>query len=122
MGSAPVSDRELQVAVLAALSRLGSATTAEIRDALPPPFARAYTTIATVLDRLVKKRVVKRTRHGRTWQYEPRRQAADLAAEIVTALLAGLDDEQRQAAIVKVVSQLPASQRREVVRETGRRS
>jgi predicted transcriptional regulator len=122
MASAPVSDRELQVAVLAALSRLGTATTAEIRDALPAPFARAYTTIATVLDRLVTRQLVERTRTGRTWRYKPRRQADDVAAEIVTALLAGLDDEQRQAAIVKIASQLSASERRKVVRGTGRQS
>jgi BlaI family transcriptional regulator, penicillinase repressor len=61
----------LELDCLSVLWPLGEATVREVRDALAPRRARAYTTIMTILDRLAQKGVVAREKKGRAWVYRP---------------------------------------------------
>src|SRR5690349_18827701 len=69
----------LEAEILGALWSVGRPLTpadvrAELRDDL------AYTTVTTILVRLVEKGVVTRRRQGRSYVYEPSLDQADLAA------------------------------------------
>ena len=57
--------RELEV--MSILWRLGSATVAEVRDALEEPLA--YTSVLSALQTLEEKGYVKHTPHGRAYKY-----------------------------------------------------
>lgn len=59
----------LEEAVLNALWDLGRASTREVYDRVGEPEGLVYTTVAKVLDRLVVKGLVARTRHGHTFVY-----------------------------------------------------
>src|SRR5262249_26775475 len=63
---------ELELAVLAVLWSLRSASTRQIHDQIGPRFNVAYTTTAKVLDRLAGKGLVGRSRRGRSHMYRPR--------------------------------------------------
>lgn len=62
---------ELESAVLDALWRLRHATVRAVHMAVGQPRHLAYTTIATVLDRLCEKGLAERTRLGRAFVYTP---------------------------------------------------
>jgi predicted transcriptional regulator len=57
----------LEEAVLNALWDLGRASTREVYERVGEPGGLVYTTVAKVLDRLVGKRLVTRTRRGNTF-------------------------------------------------------
>lgn len=59
----------LEAAVLNVLWDRGPSTVAEVADALPPGRERHHNTCATVLTRLVRRRLVARTPSGRTHTY-----------------------------------------------------
>jgi predicted transcriptional regulator len=62
----------------------------------------AYTTVLTVLDRLIQKGVVRRERDGRLWQYEA---VASRDSYIAMLMLEALDlTGDRDAALVRFVS------------------
>ena len=60
---------DLENRVLHALLDCGRATAREVHDAIGVDLGLAYTTIATVLDRLHEKRLVSRERAGRAFVY-----------------------------------------------------
>jgi len=61
----------LELECLSVLWRLGSASVAQVREALLPSRALAYTTVMTILDRLAKRNLVARQKIGRSFQYQP---------------------------------------------------
>jgi predicted transcriptional regulator len=63
---------ELEYAVLGALWALGRATAREVHARVAEPAGLAYTTTATVLDRLHSKGLVAREKVDRAFQYRPR--------------------------------------------------
>ena len=70
----------------------------EVHDQITSQRTLAYTTVMTVLDRLSKKKIVRRTLSDRAWLYEPQRSRADLVAdEIVSLLASGTEDQRRDA-------------------------
>ncbi|MDO5498364.1 MAG: BlaI/MecI/CopY family transcriptional regulator [Propionibacteriaceae bacterium] len=70
----------------------------------------AYTTVLTVLDRLTKKSLVSRVRHGRLWLYSAEYSREDLVARRVLDLL-GTEPQARRAALAEVIGRLPQSDR-----------
>jgi len=60
----------LELACLNALWRLGEATVRQVREALLPRHALAYTTVLTVMDRLARKGLVERRLAGRRFLYQ----------------------------------------------------
>lgn len=60
---------ELQLAVLRVLWRDGECTVEEICRELPPEREVAYSTVSTVLSRLLERDVVSRRKEGRSYRY-----------------------------------------------------
>jgi predicted transcriptional regulator len=82
-GLGPLETRLLEL--LWAQSR--AATVRELQRACP---GLAYTTIMTTLDRLYRKRLLLRHRHGRAFAYEPRCSRDELLSELVSGHLSDL--------------------------------
>ena len=68
-----LADREYDV--MSVLWRLGSATVAEVQEALPDPLA--YTTVLTVLRKLTEKGFVVPSEEGRAHRFHPTVQEED---------------------------------------------
>lgn len=71
MKPSAVPGGELEYAALAALWELGSGSAREVHDRIGARDGLAYTTTATVLERLHAKRLVSRVRVGKAFVYRP---------------------------------------------------
>ncbi len=99
----PSSSREipppLELECLKALWRLGDGTVKDVRGVLTERRNLAYTTVMTVLDRLVKRGSIERKKHGRSFVYTPlvgRQELRRLAvAELADAFFDGSEQELR---------------------------
>lgn len=87
------------------------ATVRQIHEALADRDL-AYTTVMTVLDRLAKKGVVKRTREGRAYHYLPTASKDEMVAELMHEALeqAGRARGARTAALVRFVDRASPSE------------
>ena len=76
-----------------------------VREVLPHVSGRrlAYTTVMTVLDRLTRKRLVRRHRDGRAWRYVPSATCGELTAQAMRRRLEGLAEAERRSALVHFV-------------------
>jgi len=97
---------ELQLQVMSALWRLGSATVEEVRSALPPRYRAAYNTIQTVLNRLVDRGLLSRKKVVRTFQYQPRLSEDEYLSRTISNTLATASLEARQAALARLIGDL----------------
>lgn len=61
----------LELECLKSLWRLGEASVKQVQDDLAPAKPLAYTTVMTLLDRLVRKGGAARRKHGRMFLYSP---------------------------------------------------
>ena len=96
----------LEAEILGALWAAGRPVTpADVRSELAADLA--YTTVTTILVRLVDKGVVTRRRQGRTYVYEPSFDQADLAASRMHDVLGTGQD--RAAVLSRFVGQLSAA-------------
>lgn len=77
----------LELAILRALWRRGKATVKEVRADLAPSRKLAYTTVMTVMDRLFRKGLARRTRRSRAHVYEPAVLEGRLRTDAVAALV-----------------------------------
>ncbi|MFI8181331.1 BlaI/MecI/CopY family transcriptional regulator [Actinacidiphila glaucinigra] len=95
---------ELEAEVLAALRAApGPASAAWVQEELG--CALAYTTVVTILTRLLAKGAVTRERAGRSFVWTPTADQADLAALRMRKVLDGEQD--RQAVLASFVTGLP---------------
>lgn len=100
---------ELETEVLAALWAADTPlTSGEVRAAIGRELA--YNTVQTVLVRLYEKGLVDRAADGRKHTYHPVKQAEELAAEQMQALLSRGHD--RQAVLQRFASSLPVEDAR----------
>lgn len=97
---------ELQIQVMSVLWRLGSGTVDQIRDALPPRYRGAYTTVQTVLNRLAERGLLDRERERRSFVYQPRVSEAEYLSRSISRTLAGATADARQAALAEVLGSL----------------
>ena len=74
------------------------ASVREVLEGLPAERGLAYTTVMTVLERLVKKGLVTRERDGRAWRYTACGTRESLTAEAMRASLGDVTD--RRAALL----------------------
>jgi BlaI family transcriptional regulator, penicillinase repressor len=99
----------LERAVMEILWSAAEALTArEVHNALPTPDL-ASTTVLTVLDRLGRKGLVIRQRHGRAYRYRPVGTREDHIAERMRAALD--TTAERGAALARFVGSIPATDR-----------
>ncbi len=89
----------LELECLKVLWRLGEASVRDVRSDLADSRSLAYTTVMTLMDRLVKKGSASRRKSGRMFLYTPvlpRDQARRLAVqELVDAFFGGSHDDLR---------------------------
>ena len=78
---------------------MGEGTVREIRDRLAPRRPRAYTTIMTILDRLVRKGKITRRKVGRAYLYAPAASRDTLRRAAIRELLDTLFDGSEQQLI-----------------------
>lgn len=119
---------DLQTQVMAALWRLGDATVEEVRAALPEGYQGAYTTVQTVLNRLVERGLLSRTKAGRGFRYRPQVSEVEYVSGTIERALAGASAEARQAALAQLVGNLDDAEiselqrrSREIAKARGRR-
>lgn len=80
----------------------------------------AHTTVMTVLDRLVKKGIVERTRTGRPWRYTPAASQESYVSELMFDALGQTGDRDAAlAAFVRSMSGTEAEALRRALNETG---
>jgi predicted transcriptional regulator len=83
---------DLQSAIMRVLWDRGEATVAEIHAALQPERGLALTTIATMLSRLEKRRIVKHRTQSRQYVYYPKVSERDVRRSMVADLTERLFD------------------------------
>jgi predicted transcriptional regulator len=91
------------------LARSGGDASADTSASAAPSHVRdlSYSTVVTILTRLHAKKMLVRTRVGRSFQYAPLADEAGLAARRLSALLDGSAD--REAVLSRFVADLPDS-------------
>ncbi len=87
----------LELECLKALWILGEGNVHDVQQALAPERELAYTTVMTVLDRLVRKGAITRRKVGRAFTYEPAVSRETLRAaalrQLVEGFFGGSEDE-----------------------------
>ena len=78
---------ELQLAIMRVLWRSGGATVADVQQALAADRPLAYSTLATLLNRLVRKGVVTHRADGRAYRYEPAISESEVSTSMVSRLV-----------------------------------
>jgi predicted transcriptional regulator len=92
----------LEAELLDALWKAGRPLETRELVAILPGKPRAYTTVVTVLTRLVGKGLVERSGDGRRFRYQPSGDPDQLTAKAIAELLAAADD--RRAVLAHLVS------------------
>jgi len=97
----------------AVMDRLWSAdagqsfTGREVHESLASTRDLAYTTVMTVMDRLVRKDLVVRERAGRAWRYRARASRGEMTAELLRETLHDFAEHDRRGALVAFVEDAP---------------
>ena len=111
---------DLQAEVMATVWRLGEAKVDDVREAQPARNRSAYTTLQTVMNRLVERGLLTRERDGNAFVYRPRYQEADYLAQTIGERLADASPDARRAALVNLVGQLEQTDLEDVARYANR--
>lgn len=101
---------ELQVQIMAVLWRLEEGTVEQVRSALPRRYRGAYTTVQTVLNRLVERGMLTRRKEGTTFVYVPSFSEAEYLSKSIEHTLSGASSEARQVALAQLVGGLERKQ------------
>jgi predicted transcriptional regulator len=117
---APDFRGDLQAEVMAAVWRLGDATVEQVRAEQPLRRRSAYTTIQTVLNRLVDRGLLARQRRGNAYVYSATYDEADYLAKTIGERLAEASPAARRAALVNLVGRLEPAELDEVARYANR--
>lgn len=110
----------LQAEVLAAVWKLGRATVEEVREEQPDGRRSAYTTVQTVMNRLVDRGLLERKRAGKAFVYSARLDESEYLARSIGDRLAAVSPNARKAALVSLVEGLEADELDEVLRYANR--
>jgi predicted transcriptional regulator len=97
---------DLQAEVMAAVWKLGEAKVEDVRAQQPARRRSAYTTIQTVMGRLVERGLLTRERRGNAFVYRARYGEADYVSRAVGARLAAASSDARSAALQHLVGGL----------------
>jgi predicted transcriptional regulator len=111
---------DLQNEVMTTMWRLGEATVEEVRREQPGKRGSAYTTLQTVMNRLVERGVLDRERRGSAYVYRPRYAEADYVSQTISERLASASPPARRAALVNLVGSLEPGELDEISRYANR--
>jgi predicted transcriptional regulator len=121
MAGAKAQMGELEAAVMAVLwDRGGWMTPGEVHEVLTRERPLAYTTIMTILVRLLKKGLLRRERDGKAFAYRPvRTRDEDAAARMNAMLVKAGDRPQALSFFLKALSPADRTQLRRLLRDWG---
>jgi predicted transcriptional regulator len=114
----PAAKGDLQAEVMAALWRLGEAKVDDVRAELSSDLA--YTTVHTVLKRLMDRGLVDRIADERGLVYRPRHEEAEYLANTFSERRTATSADVRREALVNLVDRLDATELEEVARYANR--
>jgi len=110
---------DLQIEVMNAVWRLGEATVDAVRELQPKRSRSAYTTVQTVLNRLVERGVLTRERKGRAFVYKAELGESEHLARSIGERLAGASPDARRTALVNLVDALEPGEVDEIARRAN---
>jgi len=105
---------------MASVWRLGEATVEEVRALQPAGRRSAYTTIQTVLNRLVDRGVLSRVKRGRAFVYSARYDQIDYLTETIRERLGKAPPQARRTVLMNVVDRLESEELDELSRYANR--
>jgi predicted transcriptional regulator len=111
---------DLQAEVMAAVWRLGEATVEDVRALQPAKRRLAYTTIQTVLNRLVDSGFLSRSKDGRRFVYRARADQIDYLTNAIMGRLGQASPDARRAALMRVMEDLQPGELDELARYANR--
>ena len=91
---------------MAAVWRLREATVEDVRALQPARRRSAYSTVQTVMNRLVERGLLTRARRGKAFVYRARYDEADYVARSIGGRLRLLSPETRQEVLLQIVGEL----------------
>lgn len=97
-----------------AMWRLERGSVEDVRQALPTRHRGAYTTVQTILNRLVDRGLLRRERQGKAFIYMPTVSEADYVAGSLNRTLSGASAEARRTALANLVGGLSAAEMSEL--------
>jgi predicted transcriptional regulator len=107
---------DLQAEVMAAVWRLGEATVEQVRELQPAERRSAYTTIQTVLNRLVDRGFLSRAKEGRRFVYRARADQIDYLTRTIGDRLGRASPEARRSVLMNMVEELEPEDLEELAR------
>jgi predicted transcriptional regulator len=110
----------LQADVMQIVWDLGEATVDDVRAAQPEQARSAYTTVQTVLNRLLDRGLLERERRGKAFVYRARYDESELIARSIGERLAGASEGVRKAALLSLVDDLEPDEVDELARYANR--
>lgn len=99
-----------------AMWRLGEATVDDVRAALPRSRRAAYTTVQTVMNRLLDRGLLERKRRGKAFAYRARFPESELVASSMRERLAGASAGARTPALLSLLEGLEQDELDELAR------
>ena len=111
---------DLQAEVMEVVWRLGEGTVDDVRAEQPTRRRSGYTTLQTVMNRLVERGLLTRERRGKAFVYRPGFEEHEYLARTISGRLAGASPEARRAALVSLVGGLEPEELDEVARYAAR--
>ena len=111
---------DLQAEIMAAVWKLGEARVDDVREQQPPRRRSAYNTVQTVMNRLVERGLLERTRRGHAFHYRARMSEDEYLARTIGDRLAGASPDARRAALLRLVDGLEPGELEEVARQAER--
>jgi predicted transcriptional regulator len=111
---------DLQAEVMAAVWRLGAATVEQVRELQPAERRSAYTTIQTVLNRLVERGFLSREKDGRRFVYRARADQIDYLTRTIGERLGRASPEARRSVLMNMVEELAPDDLDELARYADR--
>jgi len=109
----------LQAEVMAAVWKLGQATVDDVRNQQPKRRRSAYSTVQTVLNRLVDRGLLARSREGRAFVYKARLGESEFLARSIGERLAGASPDVRRAALIHLAGELEPGELQELARRAN---
>ena len=111
---------DLQSEVMSIVWRLGEATVDQVRDEQPEARRGAYNTVQTVLNRLVERKLLVRSRSGRAFVYKPALAESEFLTRSIGERLAGASSDARRTALVNLVDELEPGEIDEIARRANK--
>jgi predicted transcriptional regulator len=110
----------LQAEVMRIVWELGDATVDDVRAAQPRSRRAAYTTIQTVMNRLLERGLLERRRRGKAFVYRARYDESELVARSLRERLAGASADARTPALLSLIEGLDQDDLDELARYANR--